>query len=127
MATNPMIPADAAAAPAQDTDQPAADPGYLICIAVDGAGKISVGVESQAEEAAEGEEYTGEPDGQGEGDYTPVGSMQEALSMAQAIYRNKGQMPDMNPDMAAAKAGYAKMSKGRPQMEAPNPGGVFGE
>lgn len=126
MATmNPAMaqPTDPTAA-APDASQPQGTSGYLICLHVDGdSGQISVGVESDQEEASEGAQADEQ---QEQADYTPVGSIGEALQLAKTIYQNNGQMPDQGgADLAAAKSGYAKYSKGRPQMTAP--GGMFGE
>jgi hypothetical protein len=65
--------------------------GYCIEIHVGADGKLSVEVESEAEEAQEeGAEAGGEAGETG----SPASSIKEALTMALAIYKNNGQMPD---------------------------------
>lgn len=60
--------------------------GYSIEIYVDGDGKISVGVESGAEEASEHQATGQEPE------RTPVKGIREALEIVMDIYKNQGQM-----------------------------------
>lgn len=82
---------DSTAAPAEASND------YEICISVTG-GKISVGVESAGDEAAEG----------GEGDSgTPVGSIREAVAMAMEIYQNDGAMPE-DADDIEFNSGFGK-------------------
>lgn len=94
--------------PGMEAEAPA---GYEICIRVGGDGKLSVGVESgqaEATEAAPGMEpgATPMPEEAG-GQYMPVESIKEALTMALDIYRADGQMPG-DGGMADAEfdAGY---------------------
>lgn len=102
MATNPMA-ASGAQDPedAQDggADESQEQGGYVIMIHVDGSGKLSVGVESDQEEAAEGEtpgdgsELQEQQQGQSDDDMVPCSSIKEALTTALEIYKADGQMP----------------------------------
>lgn len=115
-------------APAAGGNEAAPDgkPGYLICLHVSGDGLISVGVEPDSEESSEPADMLGGSEETKEAaDYKPVASMDEALAMARTIYRNNGQMPQ-DPDMEAARSGYAKRAMDRSAMRSA-PGGVFGE
>lgn len=86
-------------APMSDAETTA---GYEICIRVDGQGKLAVGVESNAQEAAEANGQM-EPSAE----YTPVESIKEALTMALDIYRADGQMAgDGGQDSAEFEAGF---------------------
>lgn len=91
-------------------------PAYLICIHSSADGQLSVGVEPEGAEGEGMEEM--------EHEYTPVGSIDEALDMAHEIFRAGGKMPE-EPGMEDAKTAYAKKAGARPTMSAP--GGMFGE
>lgn len=75
-------------------------PAYEICIKVDEAGAISVGVLDATEN------YAGSD---AEVQYTPVGSIKEAITTAMDIYQNNGQMlgsgdDDFNSGFGAPQA-----------------------
>lgn len=89
------------AAPAPDEAMPT-PAGYEICISVDGAGKITVGVESADQEAAESQ--GGDESGEAA---MPVGSIREAVATAMEIYKNDGAMPDGQDD-AEFNGGFGK-------------------
>jgi hypothetical protein len=90
---------DPTAAPAETSND------YEICISVTG-GKISVGVESAAAEAAEGGNEEGGEAGEGD---KPVGSIREAVALAMEIYQNDGAMPDGSDD-AEFNGGFGKQA-----------------
>jgi hypothetical protein len=92
---------------------------YLICIAVDPSGQVSVGVESDSSGDLMGEDDEGP-------EYKPVADINEALSMAKMIFRNNGQMPEEDTQaLEQAQAGYEK--KAGPMRGMKAPGGIFGE
>lgn len=69
--------------------------GYEICIKVDAQGGISVGREDAREESAE-PAMSGE-----EGEYTPAGSIKEALQIALTIFKGSGKAPSAAEDEQA--------------------------
>lgn len=79
-------------------DRQPQDSGYEICIRCDGEGKLSVGVESGAQEAAEGMDGGQAPDD--DAGYTPAKDIKEALTMALDIYKSQGKA---NPGDALGK------------------------
>lgn len=104
MATDPM---QAQAAPSPDDAGMAqggaetAQGGFVIEIAVDAQGGITVSSEPASDEASE---ESGAPQGEAsEPQGQPVGSIKEALSAALAIYKNQGQM---NSPAADEQAGF---------------------
>lgn len=100
MATTLPQAAGAAGAPDPDDtggsgasdDSQQAQSGYVICIHVGGDGTLSVGTESDQEEAQEAQGGSGD-DAQDMEDYEPAKNIKDALTMALEIYRNDGQMP----------------------------------
>ena len=102
MPTDPTMTAVPAAG--ADTSAEGAEPaesGYKICIAVDGAGKISVGVENEggaAGEPADGSDSGSEDEDAEMGAMQPASSIKEALTMALEIYKADGQVPSSSAD-----------------------------
>lgn len=94
---------DPSAAPGQT------DTGYEICIKVDGAGKISVGVDMESDEAAQGP-GTGAPVTPTDDDssYHPVRSIKEAMQVAMDIYKNSGQMVSADAGMDDFNSGFGQ-------------------
>lgn len=84
----------------QTDDQSQEPSGYVILLHVAGDGSISVGVESEAEEAQEGEtpgdgsEAAEQASGDNDDQMKPCANIKEALTEALAIYKADGQMPD---------------------------------
>jgi hypothetical protein len=74
--------------------------GYTICIRVGGDGKVSVGVEDNKEEDAEG--YSTQP----------VKSIAEAMQVAMDIYKNDGMMDDMAASDDEFNKGFGQNQKG---------------
>lgn len=79
--------------------------GYTICITVAPDGSMSVGVESEAYEAAE--EAGAQDAGMTKPAEQPVASIEEALAMVKQIYRSNGQAPDQGAAEDEA-AGYSQ-------------------
>lgn len=88
-AANPEMPPGA--------PQDGANNGYEICISVGADGKISVGVESAADEAAE-EAGAAAQDAPKPPAMMPVGSIREAMQMAMGIFEADGEMPSGGDD-----------------------------
>jgi hypothetical protein len=84
----------------------------VIELKVDAQGNISGCVESAADESAEesggGEGAEGGDDGMSE--YTPFGSIKEALTWALGVYKNDGTAPESDADTKAFSSGYGMKS-----------------
>jgi hypothetical protein len=120
MATASMMSAPGASA------DPGEEPegGYKICIAVDGQGAITVGVENENEPPEGAEPSDGSDDGTPPAagaeapedeeaemsDMKPAASIKEALTMALEIYKSNGgmgQMTDTSGNKAAFQSGFS--------------------
>lgn len=105
MATQPQ-----AAAPGADSEDQSdmgsdeTQGGYVVCVHVDAQGKITVGVETDQEEAQEG----GGDESQEEQGYQPVATIREACKLLTQIYNSQGEAPDNAADQADMAAGYGK-------------------
>lgn len=91
---------DMSAAPSGEDDGDAAPKGFTVCIYVDGAGKMSVGVEDP-----QGPGEDAEPAGM------PVPSARDAISMVMDIIKAGGKMPDSTGD-DEFKKGFGKPQEG---------------
>lgn len=83
--------------------------GYKICIAVDGQGQISVGVENEAGEApapSPGAEPT-EDEMSEMGGMQPAPNIKAALTMALDIYKSNGTATDTAGNSDQFKAGFS--------------------
>lgn len=97
MSPDPMQDAAPDAAPTPPEGAQTPQGGFVIEIAVDAQGGITVNSEPASDEASEESGAPSEPTGQ------PVSSIKEALSAALAIYKNQGQM---NSPAADEQAGF---------------------
>lgn len=99
-----------AGAAAEDSGDTDASKGYCIEIRVGADGKVSVGVESLADEQSE-EAGTGEGaeggEGSGDDDYQPVDSFIAAIKLAKEIYAHAGSMSDMSASQDEMNSGYS--------------------
>ena len=110
MATSPMMGmADTGEDAAMMDEAQAAEPmGYVIEISVMADGKIMVGTESmQTAMAEESEGGMGETPEETMAESLPAKNIKDALTMALAIYKNDGVMPEPDNSDEQFAAGYA--------------------
>lgn len=85
------------------TDDSAPTGGYCIEIKVTADGKMSVGVEPQADDAAEEGGENGD-----EGEYQSVSGMSDLMRLIKDIVSNAGQIEDISGGQDEMSAGYGK-------------------